>query len=414
MGYAQDQIETAGQSGYSREELLALYREKSGATEEIAFSREEVEDLTREELDRRRGIVRELVVCARAAGHPQNNVFSAISQTQHTSYMRFAAQSISFFLDAAERTDKKTKELCGILNASAPMTQGEISGLFNFCRMIGEAKNLPQEWIVEKDLPQFSEELLELCARSEENAGLDQKLFTSWKREFLNVSAEELLSRWDYAMRKSSLLRSRRISAICREAGAYCKISAEPDEIHTSLELLARYQENLGRIREIFEKRKSLLPENGESLPREELLSLKAQALLLRGFCEKVRESGCERYRARLTAENRSVLQSFYGTWRTFCEVQSGLYKNFRIDPEKLPVAGDYMTSQIYVCRLWLEHIGALPEWIDYNAEKAVACENGLEKVVAAYEGGMLHEQVEDAFEKGVFHAMCLLFDSEK
>ena len=409
MDYAQGQIEIIGRCGYSSAELLALYEEKSGSTAEIGFSREEVESLTGEALEKQREIVRELVARARAAGHPQNNVFSAIGQTQYTSYMRFAAQSISFFLDAAERTERKTRELCTILNAAAPMTQSEISGLFNFCRLIGEAKNLPQDWIVQKDLPQFSEELTELCALCEENAGLDQSLFTAWKREFDELNAAELLMRWDSAMEKSALLRGRRISAICREAGAYCKISAEPEEIRTALERLAKYQKNTARIREISEKRAALLPGNCASMPREDLLSLKAQALMLRGFCERVRENGCERYRAKLTAENRGVLQSFYGTWRTFCEVQSGLYKNFRIDPKKLPVAGDYMTSQIYVCRLWLEHIDTLREWIAWNAAKAAANENGLAKVVVAYEGGLLHEQVEDAYEKGLYHALYLL-----
>ncbi len=403
------QTEKIGPCGFTPEELLELYRSKSGASKEIVFEADDVRGLTGEALEKRRGIVRELVARARAAGHPQNHVFAAIGQTQYTSYMKFAAQSISFFLDAAERTEKKTKELCTILNAAAPMTQTEIGGLYTFCRLIGEGKNLPQDWVVLKDLPQFSSELTELCALCEENAELDRNLFTAWKREFNERNAAEYLMRWDFALQKSALLRGRRITAICREIAPCCKLSAEPQEIREALEKLTRYQKNAARIREISEKRAALLPGDCASMPREELLSLKAQALLLQGFCERVRENGCERYRARLTAENRGVLQSFYGTWRTFCEVQSGLYKNFRIDPAKLPVAGDYMTSQIFVCRRWLEHIGALREWIAWNAAKALALENGLQNVVEAYEGGMLHEQVEDAFEKGTYHALYLL-----
>ena len=108
----------------------------------------------------------------------------------------------------------------------------------------------------------------------------------------------------------------------------------------------------------------------------------------------------------RLQQEDIQRLQVFFGTWRTFTEVQGAVYRLFAVNRDKLEPSEDYIGLDIRMCQMWQAEIGKLKDWVRFNAAAAAARESGLEQVATLYEEGLDHSQVLAAFEKGYYRAL--------
>lgn len=394
----------------NREEIRKLYNEISETENIIEFDRDDVINLTKEDLEERRELVLDLIRKARRVGHPQNHILSAIGQTVHTPYVSsYALKSFTMYQEAIIKTEEKTAELCEVLDIEYPLTLSEFSRLYALCEAAYEGKNLPIIWLLSDRFFEFTESLGEFLALRNDSINLEEEIYENWVSDIENIDADGILASWKEIEEKSPMVKKVMLAVLLKKLSPYTKTVVETNNAYETLHKVSKLQKNQAAILKIKEEYGELLP-SSLRLSRSDVEIFTQCYETAKNICENLVEKKAEDYLSLLTRDNIALLQSGHAVWKRFCEVRNGIHKALMVDPSRILFVKDFLTTEMNFCEVCKRSLDMFYNWIEWNAAKKKAMQNGLSKVCKAYDNGMIHSVVLDAYEKGLYKALYEIY----
>ena len=398
-------VNCIGKSGLTLQQVEQALAGLESAPGGISLS-EDVQQWEPEKVARCREILQELVQAGRLVGHPQTCGLRAIEQTKYTEHLRvYATQSLVLYCDALLQVQKKLGLICALLGVEPPKTEEELKNIAKFCAIMIDAKHIPAAWVFSPRLENF---LIDLEKMTEDHRIMhecENRILEKWTQNVMELDGIRLWEDWEQAHGKGFFKKRRIESVMQKRLGPYAKVSIDLDDIARCLRELAMYQVREADLLQIAGRYPDELfglyyNENSDFSDIEKFLN---QAKRMDQDLKSV--NGYSMLQ-RLKQEDVKNIQVFFGTWRTFTEVQGAVYRLFAVNRDKLEPGEDYISVDIRMCQTWRDEIDKLKDWVRFNAAAAAARENGLEEVVAAYEDGADHDQVLPMFEKAYYTAL--------
>lgn len=392
--------------GWPLRELLLRYETYRDAPDGMTFSLEQISGVDAKTINAWNDLVVRLVSAAQAVGHPSGHPLSGIGQTQYSQHLRVhAPQSLVLYREALEQVKQRAAALCRMMGEPEPRTRTELERLYAFSTILVEMKPLPARWISAPDLAGFLRVLREMIIHGKRERELFSLLSRDWLQDFLRQDGAMLAAAWEKSCGKWSVSRNVEQKRILKHLAPYARQPMEKDKVGPALEALRTYQAENDMVVKLFSECRELLTglyqENYTDWSVLERLCVQAQECNAR-----MEAAGCTPLRRRCTEVDWKTVQAFAGTWRTFSEMQSGVYRLFQTADQKAEETETYLEAQQRMCDVWRNALADLQPWTQWRAVCLEACAAGLGMVVHAYEGGCPHAQVVPAYEKALFRAL--------
>ena len=394
----------------NKEEIKRIYTEIMGPGDMIDFDSEEVANLTQEDIEYRKELVLDLIRKARRVGHPQNHVLSAIGQTMHTPYVgAYAMKSFLMYQEAIAKTEEKTVEICEKMGIEYPLTLKDFVRIYAVCTAASDGKNLPEIWLLNDNFFEFTDDLKRYLDLRSNSVDIEDDLFEDWTVDIEEIDADGILASWEELKEKSIVIKKMKLAVILKKLSPYSKSGVKEDNAYEALLKVSKLQKNKEEMLKIKEAYQELLPSSFR-LSRNDLEVFYESYEIMKNICEIIEKAQAEDYFMLLTRENLPLWRSGAPVWKRFCELRSGIHKALMISPSKIMFVKDFLTTEMNFCEVCKDRLDMFHNWIEWNAAKKKAIQNGLGKVCEAYENGMIHSAVFDAYEKGLYKALYEIY----
>lgn len=393
-------------SGWPLWEIAARYEAYREAPDGILFSLEEISGLGAKAVNDWNSLLLRLVSAAQAVGHPAGHVLSGIGQTQDSRHLRVhAPQSLVLYREALEQVKQRASVLCASLQQPVPQTKEELICLYTFSTILSDMKELPPSWMGVPDLTGFLRILRELIVHGKRERRLFSSLSKDWLQDLLRQDGAMLAEDWEKACGKWSVSRNMEQKRILKHLAPYARQPITKEAVGPALEMLRDYQAENDAVAKLLPGCRDRLVGLYQG-DYTDWSAIERLCALAEACNAKLNAAGCDALFQKSAHVDWKAAQAFAGTWRTFSEMQAGVYRLFRTSDQAAWEGETYLEAQQRACDTWRAGIPALPVWVQWQAVRTEAVQAGLKTVVGAYEAGMAHEAVVPAYEKALFGAL--------
>lgn len=392
--------------GWPLWELAIRYETYRDAPGGMAFSLKEISGVSAKTVNDWNGLLLRLVSAAQAVGHPCGHVLSGIGQTQDSRQLRvYAPQSLVLYREALEQVKQRAAALCDSLQEPAPTTKEALLQLYTFSTILSEMKSLPASWMGMTDFTGFLRKLREMTVHGKRERALFSELSKDWLQDLLRQDGTMLLEDWEKSCGKWSVSRNMEQKRILKHLAPYARHPIGKETIGPAMEKLRSYQKENDAVAKLLSGCRGAL----SGLYQEQYTdwnAIERLCAIAESCDQKLRNTGCMALFQKSARVDWKAAQAFAGTWRTFSEMQAGVYRLFRITDQPAREGETYLEAQQRACEIWRTGLSMLSAWVQWQAVREEAIAAGLQTVVTAYEAGMAHEEIVPAYEKALFGAL--------
>lgn len=391
-------------SGLSLYDMVSRYEGCRGAKEDISFPVEFARSLKAEDLGRNEGLVGRLTAAGRAVGHPHEHPLSAVGLTSYRHSLRGELEPLTRAYDRAlAEWEASAEALTGALGMEKPVTRDQWTRLGDIARELKGWLDYPAAWAESRAPGAQTALAARAAAHMAAAASLAGTLAEGWNESFLELNGEDLLARWQSSRGKWALARALEQSRVRKLLSPCAKGRPEKEAIDQALTLLVQYRRERAAGEALLEQ----CPE----LPTDAGTDWAALEAMARAAGESAAHldalAGGDGLRRRFGGRKALApqLETFFRCSAQENETRSALFALLEIEEDRL--AGAELTAgRRQLCRELLTHQDELREWTLWRQTCREAEEHGLAPVVRAYEGGLAHEELRGAYERGLYRSL--------
>ncbi|MBR2660528.1 MAG: DUF4011 domain-containing protein [Clostridia bacterium] len=383
--------------GYSLYELIDLYETTSEQDQMIPFSRDEVREMTNEQIRSHRSLIGKLTAAGDDVRDPLHHPLRTIELDNYSFAIRAKAEeAVNAYLKAAETMKAAAARLAENCGRPVPETTGGYGELLRYadCAVKVQGSGEAALWLTGGDSKKIRKYL-----EAHETVEKDKQDFLkSWKEEFLNADMAALIRRCE-AAEKKLIGKGAAMKAIAAELQEVANKAVVPEMIPIIAGKVKEWQERSKACQELNdqlseeEKKIIALVETVSGLEearaqadelRQELTACKADLSVLKGI--SVSDTAL--------AEYRKAFEAFFGRRNELNTVLERHQESSLVEEE------------IAMAQYLQETPSALKDWSIYVGCRNECLAAGLEPVIKAYEGGMPSDAVYPACRKGLYYAL--------
>ncbi len=397
-------------SGMTLYELVNGFERYRAAPDAVRFAAGDVDSLTGAALERRRVLVGRLAAAGRAVGHPHGHPLSAVGLEEYALHLSGEApEALAAYGAALARLDQTGRPLALVLRLGAPDSFAQWERFDGIAAALEGWLSLPRAWAELEDFEAAMGGIAALSRHFHRAGELRAALLSSWREDFLAEDGAALLREWREAGEKWFLPRLLGRNKLKKRLLPLALHDVGDDALEGQFETLASLQSELAEGRACLSGLESAVraAEAGQSGDWTRLLRMTEQASQLAASLSALTDGGAFRRAFAGRADLAPSLAAFRQSYAAVRETRGALFALLAID-EGDADAPQWLSGQRRLCGQLGEGLGSLREWTLWRRVRAQAIAEGLAPVVEAYEGGLSHEQLEDAYLRGLYHALAL------
>ncbi len=393
-------------SGLSLYEMVGRYESCREAKEAVAFSSAFAQSLRAEDLRALEGLVGRLTAAGQAVGHPQRHPLEAVGLTVYRHSLRSELVPLAEAYDQAlTGLDRAGQALAGALELEKPVSKGQWTRLGEIARELTAWADYPAAWAQSPDSAGQTALAAEAAAHMEACTALAETLGEDWKETFLTLDGASLLAQWQESQGKWVLARSLEQGKLLKQLRPCAKAGVQKEAVEQALALLTRYR----REREAGEQLLTRCPElSGLTGGQTDWAALEAMARSAgesAGRLDALAGGDGLRRRAAGRKDLAPLLAAYLKESDRVEAARKALFTLLEIDETRLKDE-TFLPARQRLCRDLLAYRDSLREWTLWKQTCREAEDRGLGPVVRAYEGGLAHEEVRGAYERGLYRSL--------
>lgn len=393
--------------GKSLRQLVDLYETVPESSTDIRFDSEYAGKLTESDLDYHIRSLERLIAAGQAVGHPHRHPLAAVYQMEYSQSLKFDLKDIiAAYKTSLEKFRDDAFALSQQIRAEMPVTEEQWRNICNCARSIAAHDEIPAFL---RNSDSVEREFAAPKIYMERKDAFEDKrasFLNRWNENFLRMDMSIFREKYDQANRKL-IGKGKALDTLTTELQAYAAFPVETDRIPVYLTDVIFYQKEAKEIDNLEEQ---LSPEWKRVLQscktKAELeryyIFMKEQLQSMAQFADQIRALKAQGGMESCIELARTVTADFDEV--KLNETAAAELLDLRFTEDN----GDWMADRLNLCTCILDHASSMKDWIVYRKFAAECREGGLSPVCDAYEAGMPHDQVMDAYRRSVYRAIIL------
>jgi hypothetical protein len=393
--------------GKSLRQLMDIYEMIPDPGRDIRFDSSYAALLTESDLDHQMHSLERMVAAGKAIGHPHNHPLSAVHQNEYSQRLKFDLENIVLaYKSALEKFKADTDFFVQVMEIENPVSEEQWKDICNYARSMIAAEEIPA-FIRNADSVDREFSMPKLFIVKREAFEAKKSDFTSqWNENFLKMDMNVFRTRYDQASAK--LFGKRKaLASVTSELQAYARFTIETDRIPVYLTDISFYQQEVKEFEQAeaglsYEWKELLQKYKTEAELMEYQESVKQQIQIMAQFSDQLRkleESG------NLT-ESIKLAKLLLEDFDDVKDKQAAATELLRLEDENHDE--NWMDHRLSMCTCIIENASSIKDWIVYRQFTDECKSIGLTPVCDAYEAGMPHEQVLDAYLRSIYRSIIL------
>lgn len=391
--------------GFSLFELVNGYELCKTASDALQLSPAFAAAETAELLEKQETMLGELTAAAREAGHPANHPLRLVQRTDYTQQVRNALPAaLSAQIGALRQVDETGRALLTALGSHTPLPPDGWQRLPAIAENLSAWCALPKPWAEAADLLPLMGQIQELAGHFISAATLRAQLLNNWQESLFAQDGALLKTAWNEAALKWALPRMLAQNRIAKQLAPCARAGLDKAALPQALAALESCQKELAAGQNQLAALREVLAElyTGDSTDWPAIRDKAAQACTLDS--QLIQSLGSDRLRilCAKTPALPSQLDAFLAAEHAASAAAPAL--NALLAPDEAALKALTPAEQAEQFTRIAENLGQLKDWTIWNAAKQQAQSLGLGDLLAAYEQGLPHEQVNACWHK----ALCI------
>lgn len=360
-----------------------------------------------------RNLCEELVRTGAAAGHPGNSPYKEIRQKL---FSKKLADTLPNLLHNAAVLAEEAAQYGSRLSAQwslpRPVEREQYEML---CAMAGAAakwEGLPHVWLSCEDMPSFLAKVRELVSRGKKVSDTRARLLCTFAEPALALDAATMLSQWTEAEQRL-MTRTTVQGRIVKELNSMLRhgVKLDKKQVPGLLNSIIAYQKDQAVIQQILPELGGLLSSFWKDVYTD-WIKVESYCRLAQSIDDQLTAAlgsreACAALYARCAQSGDVRLAKMYeNAWRKLEEARNAVNNALDVDESGLDPGLPYAQSLQEMYSRFLQNGDGIVHWCKWRLVREQAVDAGLEPVVAAYEGGLGHDQVLPAFERAIYLAL--------
>lgn len=359
-------------------------------------------------LSSQRVLVRQLVVAARAVGHPHKHPLYPVSLDVYSQKLRsLLPEKLECYQAALKRLSTAGEALASALCLDKLNHAEQWTQLRQISHSLADWIPMPRSWAGLEAPRAAMEEIGKMAEHFLSAQQLASTLQTSWQSTFLDQDGNALLAKWKQASAKWFLPRLMGQNQMVKAMVPFCKTAVEKNALEQTFETLIHYQAELAEADRLF----SIYGDTLDTLYAktdtnwEQVRNQASKAIQITAELDAL--TGSETLRQTFAARKELAPLIAELNEADFAETQAQveLFELLPIDESTL-TQDEWLPNRQLMCKKISEHRGELREWTlwRHTCREAIAC--GLEPLVSAYAEGLDHDLVEVTYLRALYTAL--------
>lgn len=394
--------------GMSLFELIGRYEDHRSAKDVITFTPEYIAQITADEIQNQQTLMGRLIAAARAVGHPYQHPLSAVGRFRYSQEIKnmLPTRNGAYRL-ALEHWQNAGESLAQKIGWNVPNSLDEWNRFGKIAKELARWKEIPRTWAEKENLPLLLESIRSLAAHAKQARVDREKLLANWNPEFLEQDGIALEGEWRVASAKWFLPKLLGKNKLVKQLAVYSKNPDIKNELPSAFILLASYCREKKEENRLLSDLTTVLGELycGDATDWDEIASLCTVAEESADALD--REAGGRELRLRFAGLQDLIpyIEQAAAAYDECQKTGQELYSLLEIAAVD-PKASDWLLEQQKLCRALSEHADSLKEWMVWKEICREAFETGMKPVVAAYEAGTAHDEIEACWKKALYRAL--------
>jgi len=383
--------------GYSLYELIDLYETTSEQDQTVPFSRDEVREMTNDQIRSHKSLIGKLTAAGDDVRDPLHHPLRSVELDNYSFAIRTKVEeTVNAYLKAAEAMKAAAAQLAENCGRPVPDTTGGYGELLRYadCAVKVQDTGAAELWLTGGD----SKKIRKYLEAHETVEKEKQEFLKSWKEEFLNADMAALIRRCE-AAEKKLIGKGAAMKGIVSELQGMAKKTVSPEMVPIIAGKVKEWQERRKACQKLNdqlsaeEKETAVLVQTVSGLDeaksqadalRQELLACKTELSELKGI--NVSDTALAQY--------RKAFETFFGRRN---ELNTILERHQESSPVEEEIAmAQYLQKTPSALKGWSIYVGCRNECLAA----------GLAPVIKAYEGGIPSDVVYPAYRKGLYYAL--------
>lgn len=395
-------------TGFSFFEIINQYENYQSYKDIYLEGMLDANKIDRIQFEKMERMVNRLITAGKIIGHPQNHPLSLVGLKEYSQTLKEEVDRVIIkYLDSLKGMQFSLMEFEMENKMNVPSSYSEICAFIEVCKQLERWYQYPLIWALQDNVILFVE--IETMANHFINFKQNEyKLLSVWKKEFLNLSANDLLSDYNNVTAKWALPRSIGINRIAKSLALYSKVEVDKKRIGEMLLLLKQYQDEKTEAYRLLNQYGNYLG----GLYQGEMTDwnlVSSKAVSARNNFKELNK----------VCSNKEYINYIYSNSKNY-ELISNVVKqfnellNFKTIFEKLlfinncEATTNWIDSQYKLCGNIINNKDELKNWVNWKCVEDEAIQNGLKGVVLAYYNGEAHEELLGSYYKAIYKYLAL------
>lgn len=392
-------------------ELVNKYEENQVAPELSSFSKELLEQISPELMERQRTMIERLIAAAKAVGHPSGHPLKAIQCKQYSQKLRMELPgAVSAYQQALEKLGLASGEYAAAAVRTIPQTMMQIQHMAGVAQAVLPWTELPAAWAKKEPLHVYLTETSEMAEHFLNAQRLEMQLSKTWNTGFFDLDGQALLEEYHSINAKWVLPRLMGINGLTKRMAAYAKGAVAKERLSEDFASLAEYQREKKSAEALFQTYGTGLDFLYSGVNTNWGAVAEAAERAKHSVAELERLTGddqlCSQFGGKKTL--KPLITAYLDAWQAVLTAKAGLDQMLELSDAEGDA--DWVIGQRNLCQSISAHTDELKEWIAWNRAASEAQELGLEPVVEAYRKGVSHEQIMPAYQKAMSKALAVQY----
>ncbi|MCI2057137.1 MAG: DUF3320 domain-containing protein [Oscillibacter sp.] len=401
-----DALHKKQHSGYSLYEMVNEYERHAVAQNPVHFSEEFAAEISAQKADQQKICVERLIAAGKAVGHPSQHPLSAIRSTAYSQTLRAELpQMVEKYHLALRQLEQVGRSITVAWDQELPTSETAWKELLQIGQNLSMLEQLPCELVRGDEVLRTLQDLQSMAGHFLYADQIQNDLLATWDEGTFKIDVAALQTRWNAATAKWILPRMLEQNRIWKSVSQFAK-TGDKRSVPELLAKLQKYREEKAAAdslrRTLTDCAERLIAQHSENW--NSILQLSEQAA--EGAKKLCTLPDGEKLRKRLAGQvpGLSHITELQNALTEVDTAGNALRQKFNIAQD---TDGDWLVSQKQLCRNLTEHISELREWIAWRCACEEADKSDLGAIVHAYEAGLAHEKVLDAYLQA-FHEVLI------
>ena len=391
--------------GKSLRQLIDVYELIPDVGGEIHFSSQYAGNLRECDLDAQTQLLEQLVAAGKAVGHPHGSPLNAVHRREYDQRIKFDLEPLlAAYRSALEALAENGRNYAERMQMALPVSGEDWEALCAGASCMAAMEEIPA-FLRSADAVDREFEYPKSCLRQRALARKKKEdLLRLWNENFLRMDMEYFGGKFDQANKKF-FGKGRALSALTAELQAYASFPVETEKIPAYLTEVTFCQQEIKAAESLEEglsadwkkiTARCATLEDLENYEREIAFQLQS----LKPFAAQIRKLEREGTLSSVVQLSDEVLAG----WKTVRKYEQDVAKFLDLRFRQGEKA--WIDERLEMCAVILENAALLKDWIMYRQLEGRCRECGLGPVCDAYEAGMAHEDVMNAYLRSIYRAI--------